>query len=176
MLDLPLDLFCDALVEQGIHRFWLAWDEEALAVRASHPAVEPLARFLQEDRRDYDRHEGVFVQITPETGVLQAAFLHRTCRGQGAGGVRFWRYGNVADFLRDGLRLAKGMTLKNALAGLWWGGGKGVMARGTGSAEDPAARRRIYEEYGEFITSLLGCLDLQAEGGLPARRDRENDL
>lgn len=157
MLDLPLDQFCDSLVEAGIHRFWLVWDEEALVVRASHPALEPLARFLQEDRRDYDRHEGVFVQIAPETGVLQAAFLHRTCRGQGAGGVRFWRYANVAELLRDGLRLAKGMTLKNALAGLWWGGGKGVMARGTGSSEDPAARRRIYEEYGEFITSLQGC-------------------
>lgn len=157
MLDLPLDRFCDALAGEGIRRFWLVWDEEALAVRASHPALEPLARFLQEDRRDFDRHEGVFVQVAPETGVLQGAFLHRTSRGQGAGGVRFWRYGNVADFLRDGLRLAKGMTLKNALAGLWWGGGKGVMARGTGSSEDPATRRRIYEEYGEFITSLQGC-------------------
>jgi glutamate dehydrogenase/leucine dehydrogenase len=157
MLDLPLDRFCDALVQEGIRRFWLVWDEKASQVRVSHPVLEPLARFLREDRRDYDRHEGVFVQVAPDTGVLQAVFLHRTCRGQGAGGVRFWRYGNAADFLRDGLRLAKGMTLKNALAGLWWGGGKGVMARGTGSSEDPATRRRIYEEYGEFLTSLQGC-------------------
>src|SRR5687767_5734202 len=112
MLDLPLDRFCAFLSDEGIRRLWLVWDEEALTVRASHPALEPLARFLQEDRRDFDRHEGVFVQIAAKTGVLQAAFLHRTCRGQGAGGVRFWRYGNVADFLRDGLRLAKGMTLK----------------------------------------------------------------
>ncbi|HWM94612.1 MAG TPA: Glu/Leu/Phe/Val dehydrogenase dimerization domain-containing protein [Thermoanaerobaculia bacterium] len=152
MLDLPLDRFCGFLVSEGIRRFWLVWDGEA--VRASHPSLEPLARFLQEDRRDFDQHEGVFVQVAPETGVLQAAFVHRTCRGQGAGGVRFWRYSNVEDFLRDGLRLAKGMTLKNALAGLWWGGGKGVMAQGTGIAED---RRQIYEEYGDFITSIQGC-------------------
>ncbi|MFL6197844.1 MAG: Glu/Leu/Phe/Val dehydrogenase dimerization domain-containing protein [Thermoanaerobaculia bacterium] len=151
MLDLPLDRFCDFLAGEGIRRFWLVWDGE---VKASHPALEPLARFLREDRRDFDRHEGVFGQLAPETGVLQAAFVHRTCRGQGAGGVRFWRYANVEDFLRDGLRLARGMTLKNALAGLWWGGGKGVMAQGTGTSGD---RRRIYEEYGDFITSIQGC-------------------
>lgn len=157
MLDMPLDRFCDFLAGEGIRRFWLVWDEEADDVLASHPALEPLARFLREDRRDFDRHEGVFVQVAPDTGVLQAAFVHRTWRGQGAGGTRFWRYSNVEDFLRDGLRLAKGMTHKNALAGLWWGGGKGVMARGTGQAEDPAVRRRIYEEYGELCTSLQGC-------------------
>jgi leucine dehydrogenase len=111
-----------------------------------------------EDRRDFDRHEGFFVQVAPDTGVLQGACVHRTCRGQAAGGVRFWRYDTVEEYLRDGLRLARGMTHKNALAGLWWGGGKGVMARGTGPDEaDPVVRRRIYEEYGELMTSLRGC-------------------
>ena len=150
--------FCELLAREGIRRFYLVWDGTAGRVRASHPAVEPLARLLEEDRRDFDHHEGVFVQIAPETGVLQGAFVHRTCRGQGAGGVRYWRYETVESYLRDGVRLARGMTHKNALAGLWWGGGKGVMARGTGlGSSDPAVRRRIYEEYGEFITSLQGC-------------------
>jgi glutamate dehydrogenase/leucine dehydrogenase len=148
---------CDWLAQRGIRRFYLVWDEEVGGVRASHPELAPLARHLEADRRDFDRHEGVFVQVAPETGVLQAAFVHRTFRGQGAGGTRFWRYDTVEGFLRDGLRLARGMTHKNALAGLWWGGGKGVMARETGSAGDPAARRRIYEEYGEMMTSLQGC-------------------
>jgi glutamate dehydrogenase/leucine dehydrogenase len=150
--------FCELLTREKVRRFYLVWDEEAGRVRASHPAVEPLARLLEEDRRDFDRHEGVFVQVAPETGVLQGAFIHRTCRGQGAGGARYWRYDTMEAYLRDGLRLARGMTHKNALAGLWWGGGKGVMSRGTGlGSADPAARRRIYEEYGEFITSLQGC-------------------
>ncbi|HYN21472.1 MAG TPA: hypothetical protein VE078_10970, partial [Thermoanaerobaculia bacterium] len=60
MLDLPLDRFCAFLAREEIRRFWLVWDEESSAVLSSHPALEPLARFLQEDRRDYDRHEGVF--------------------------------------------------------------------------------------------------------------------
>ncbi|MBV8202951.1 MAG: Glu/Leu/Phe/Val dehydrogenase [Acidobacteria bacterium] len=141
------------LAAAGIRRFFLAWDEEAQEVRASHQELAPLARLLAADRRDFDRHEGVFVQVAPETGVLQGAFIHRTCRGQGAGGVRFWRYDTIEDYLRDGLRLARGMTLKNALAGLWWGGGKGVMVDEPGSGP----RRRMYEEYGEFLTSLRGC-------------------
>jgi leucine dehydrogenase len=149
--------FCDLLRFERVCRFYLVWDPDAGRVRASHPALEPLARFLEADRRDFDRHEGIFGAVAPESGVLQAAVVHRTCRGQAAGGVRFWRYDTVEDFLRDGLRLARGMTLKNALAGLWWGGGKGLIARETGAAADPAARRRIYEEYGELITGLRGC-------------------
>ena len=148
---------CDVLAREGIRRFYFVWDPEALRVVPSHPLLEPLARRLESDARDFDCHEGIFCQIAPETGVLQSAFVHRTCRGQGAGGVRFWRYDTVEDYLRDGLRLSRGMTHKNALAGLWWGGGKGVMARETGRAGDPAARRRIYEEYGDFITALQGC-------------------
>jgi glutamate dehydrogenase/leucine dehydrogenase len=96
--------------------------------------------------------------VAPDTGVLQSAVIHRTCRGQAAGGVRYWKYDTAGDFLRDGLRLARGMTHKNALAGIWWGGGKGVMARGTGRDDgSPAFRRRVYEEYGDLITSLRGC-------------------
>lgn len=150
--------FCEMLDREGIRRFYLVWDEEAGRVRASHPILEPLARRLEENRRDFDRHEGVFVQVAPDTGVLQGVFVHRTCRGQGAGGLRFWRYDTVEDFLLDGLRLARGMTHKNALAGLWWGGGKGVMVRGTGQEpNDPIVRRRIYQEYGELVTSVQGC-------------------
>jgi glutamate dehydrogenase/leucine dehydrogenase len=150
--------FKDFLASEGIRRFFFVWDAEGKAVRASHRQLDSLARMLGEDRRDFDRHEGFFVQVAPETGVLQGASVHRTCRGQAAGGVRFWRYDTVEEYLRDGLRLARGMTHKNALAGLWWGGGKGVMARGTGKNEDDATiRRRVYEEYGAFMTSLRGC-------------------
>ena len=158
LVDLSPSAFKDLLVSEGIRRFFLVWDDERGEVRASHPQLEPLARMLGNDPRDFDRHEGFFVQVAPDTGVLQGASVHRTCRGQAAGGVRFWRYDTVEEYLRDGLRLARGMTHKNALAGLWWGGGKGVMARGTGRDEcDPAVRRRIYEEYGELMTSLRGC-------------------
>ncbi|MDH3284331.1 MAG: leucine dehydrogenase [Acidobacteriota bacterium] len=151
--------FCRFLAETGIRRFYIVRDDERGGVVASHEALAPLATLLAQDTRDFDLHEGLFVQRAPRTGVLQGAFVHRTCRGQAAGGVRYWSYPSVEKFLRDGLRLATGMTLKNALAGLWWGGGKGVMARGTGDAEpgDPERRRSAYAEYGAFMTSLGGC-------------------
>ncbi len=150
--------FCEFLKAKGIQRFYLVWDEEKQRLVASHPELDSLAELFQQDTRDFDRHEGAFVQVAPSTGVLQGGFVHRTCRGQAAGGVRFWTYDTVEEYLRDGLRLGKGMTQKNALAGLWWGGGKGVMARGTGGDVDsPAGRRLVYEEYGEFMTSLRGC-------------------
>jgi glutamate dehydrogenase/leucine dehydrogenase len=156
------------LADAGIRRFFLAWDEEAGDVRASHPEFAPLARLLAADRRDFDRHEGIFVQVAPETGVLQGAFIHRTWRGQAAGGVRFWRYDTVEEFLRDGLRLARGMTHKNALAGLWWGGGKGVMVDEQAAPPGSLRRRRIYEEYGDLLSSLRGCYVTAEDAGTSA--------
>lgn len=155
LLSLPPAEFCQFLSDHEIRRFHLVWNGETGHVEALHELLSPLARWLEQESPDFDRHEGVFVQIAPETGVLQSAVVHRTCRGQGAGGVRYWHYDDLAGFLRDGLRLSKGMTHKNALAGLWWGGGKGVMAHQTGNPG--ASRRRTYEEYGEFVTSLRGC-------------------
>ncbi|KAJ3107310.1 hypothetical protein HDU97_004449 [Phlyctochytrium planicorne] len=110
---------------------------------------------------DFEEHEGIFVQIGEKSGTLQGAFVHRTCRGPAAGGVRNWLYDDVEGFLRDGIRLAKGMCHKNALAGIWWGGGKGVIARNTGKGllptSAPEDRKVVYEEYGSFLTALKGC-------------------
>ncbi len=147
--------FCKDL---GIHRFYLVYDSRSGDVRASHPQLEPWAQFLGSDTRDFMQHEGLFFQITPQYDTLQGAFIHCTRRGQAAGGVRHWTYDSVEDFLRDGLRLSKGMTRKNALAGLWWGGGKGVMARNPKiDTGDLDARAYLYREYGRFISSLRGC-------------------
>ncbi|MFO0581776.1 MAG: Glu/Leu/Phe/Val dehydrogenase dimerization domain-containing protein [Anaeromyxobacter sp.] len=158
LLDFSPEAVAAKLRDLGVSRFALTWDDAAGRLAASHPALEPLARAIEADARDFDRHEGLFVSVAPGTGVLQSAVVHRTCRGQAAGGVRYWRYDTFRDFLRDGLRLARGMTHKNALAGIWWGGGKGVMARGTGRDDGtPGFRRRVYEEFGALVSSLGGC-------------------
>eukprot|EP01083_Nonionella_stella_P269617 912477_1 len=86
------------------------------------------------------------------------AFIHKTSRGQGAGGVRLWHYDTTEDWLCDGLRLAEGMGRKNALAGLWWGGGKGVICCPPGDLHtDAKFRATLFREYGSFLTSLRGC-------------------
>jgi glutamate dehydrogenase (NAD(P)+) len=155
LLSLSPVAFVEFLRQDGIRRFYFVHDPQRGVVLSSHPRLQPIAKFLEGDRRDFSAHEGLFFQVTEKYGTLQGAFVHRTCRGQAAGGVRYWTYDSVEDYLRDGLRLARGMTHKNALAGLWWGGGKGVMARNP--AVDAEARSYLYREYGSFISSLRGC-------------------
>lgn len=158
LLSLSPAEFAGFLARENIRRFYFVYDSGRRAVVSSHASLRPVARFLEADRRDFAEHEGLFFQVTEEHPTLQGAFIHRTCRGQAAGGVRYWTYDTVEDYLRDGLRLARGMTHKNALAGLWWGGGKGVMARNPAvDPRDSAARSYLYREYGKFISSLRGC-------------------
>lgn len=132
--------------------------ESTGVLESSSPKLDELARSLMANTRDYQQHQAVFLEIGEETGALCGAFLHRTRRGQGIGGVRLWSYDSVASFMEDGLRLSLGMGRKNALAGLWWGGGKGVIARPPGQQHtDPSYRVQLFHDYGRFITSLRGA-------------------
>ncbi|MFQ5604429.1 MAG: Glu/Leu/Phe/Val dehydrogenase [bacterium] len=150
--------FVDYLKKQKIRRFYFVFHSGSNKVVPSHPELQAIAEFIETDQRDFMRHEGLFFQISQHHDTLQGAFVHRTVRGQGAGGVRFWQYNTLEDYLRDGLRLSKGMTRKNALAGLWWGGGKGVMAQNPDADNrDPEVRAAIYRDYGALVTSIRGC-------------------
>ena len=61
-------------------------------------------------------------------------------------------------YFQDGLRLSNGMTNKNALAGLWWGGGKGIVSYNPeNNRPDPKIREYLFKEYGKFNTSLRGA-------------------
>ncbi|MBN1301843.1 MAG: Glu/Leu/Phe/Val dehydrogenase [Melioribacteraceae bacterium] len=158
ILSLSPQDFITYLRNENIQRIYFVYDEDAEAVKASHVQLQAIADFLNNDKRDFKFHEGVFIQVSSEFDTLFGAFIHRTNRGQAAGGLRYWSYDTVEDYLRDGLRLAMGMTHKNALAGLWWGGGKGVMTHNPDVYKlDPVVREILYKEYGEFITSLRGC-------------------
>mmetsp|Transcript_16062 Transcript_16062/g.47525 ORF Transcript_16062/g.47525 Transcript_16062/m.47525 type:complete len:433 (-) Transcript_16062:104-1402(-) len=143
--------FTQYLRAAKISRFYLVPKDGKMT--ASHPELDEVAQWMS-DSPDREAHEGVFGAVGPKTGVLQLAGIHRTCRGQGAGGLRWMPYDSVGAALTDALRLSRGMTYKNALAGLWWGGGKGVMAREPELAYD---RKMVFEEYGRFITSLNGA-------------------
>ena len=122
MINLSPKQFINFLKTEDIRRFYFVYEHSSGEVVASHEQLQPIADFLNQDKRDFMFHEGLFFQLTDQYDILQGAFVHRTNRGQAAGGVRYWNYDNMEDYMRDGLRLAKGMTYKNALAGLWWGG------------------------------------------------------
>ena len=65
-------------------------------------------------------------------------YIHSTHRGPAAGGTRFWHYGDPAHGLRDALRLSRGMSYKNAMAGLPVGGGKAVILADPARTKTPA--------------------------------------
>ncbi len=158
LLDLPPQQFIQTLVKHHIHRFYFVYDFNQQDILASHDILQPIAEFLKQDHRDYTQHEGLFFQITRQYKTLQGAFIHKTNRGQGAGGLRYWHYNTFKNFLLDGLRLSKGMTRKNALAGLHWGGGKGAMVQNPEiDVRDPRIRSYLFRAFGEFVTSLRGC-------------------
>ena len=140
----------------GVRRAYVIADR-AGEPEASHAFLAPMVDAMVASN-DYRGHEGCFFEIGQESGHLLAAFVHRTRRGQAAGGIRFWSYATLADLVADGLRLSLAMGQKCALAGLWWGGGKGVIARRPGvDHRDGALRGKIYRDYGRFLSGLGGC-------------------
>src|SRR6185436_18682062 len=78
--------------------------------------------------------------------------IHSTALGPAVGGTRFWRYESDEAAVKDLLRLARGMTYKNALAGIPFGGGKSIILR-TDQAVD---REAIFRAHGRFVDTFQG--------------------
>lgn len=72
--------------------------------------------------------------------------------GPAAGGCRFWHYEDAAGLLSDARRLARGMSCKNAMAGLPLGGGKSVIRRPDG----PFDRAALFRAFGRVLNELQG--------------------
>jgi leucine dehydrogenase len=68
------------------------------------------------------------------------------------GGTRFWQYPTDEEAITDALRLSRGMTYKNAVAGLHLGGGKSIII-GDNKTKD---REKIFRAHGRFVESLGG--------------------
>lgn len=81
--------------------------------------------------------------------------VHSTALGPAMGGTRMKAYGTFDDAVRDVVRLAGAMTLKNALAGLPFGGGKAVLA--VPALPSGEVRRALLERYGEMVDRLRGA-------------------
>ena len=97
-------------------------------------------------------HEQVVFCQDPGSGLRAIIAIHSTTLGPALGGTRFYPYPDEDAALADVLRLSRGMTYKNALAGLDLGGGKAVIIG------DPAAIKSeaLLRAYGRFVESLGG--------------------
>lgn len=87
-----------------------------------------------------------------DSGLEGVIVVHSTALGPAAGGCRFLRYPDHTSAHRDALRLAAGMSYKNALAGLPLGGGKAVI-RAPEAAFD---REALFAAYGRAVERLKG--------------------
>ena len=76
---------------------------------------------------EFAGHEQVVFARDEAAGLHAIIAIHNTNRGPALGGCRMLEYATEEDALTDVLRLSKGMTFKNALAGLNFGGGKSVI-------------------------------------------------
>jgi len=79
------------------------------------------------DLPDFNAHEAVHVFDDRVTGLRAVIAIHSTHLGPAAGGTRFWHYADSQSAITDALRLSRGMSYKNAMAGLRAGGGKAVI-------------------------------------------------
>jgi leucine dehydrogenase len=76
---------------------------------------------------DFDAHEEIHFVTDDKCGLKAIIAVHSTHLGPAAGGARFWHYAKDEEALIDSLRLSRGMSYKNAMAGLPLGGGKSVI-------------------------------------------------
>ncbi|HLB61503.1 MAG TPA: Glu/Leu/Phe/Val dehydrogenase dimerization domain-containing protein [Actinomycetota bacterium] len=98
--------------------------------------------------------EEVVIRYDPPTSTWMFVGVHSTVLGPGMGGTRMKVYAVPADGLRDVLRLSGAMTLKNAAAGLPYGGGKAVLAVPGVPLGDE--RRRLILRYADLVASIGG--------------------
>ena len=105
------------------------------------------------EHESFDDHERVIHVHDDASGLRAIIAIHSTALGPAGGGCRLWTYHNTAEALDDALRLSRGMSCKNALAGLNMGGGKAVIL---GPVPDER-RRAVFEAFGDAVNALRGA-------------------
>ncbi|HEX7065003.1 MAG TPA: branched-chain amino acid dehydrogenase [Bacillales bacterium] len=100
---------------------------------------------------NYDYEQLVFCQ-DKESGLKAVIAIHDTTLGPALGGTRMWQYDSEDAAIEDALRLARGMTYKNAASGLNLGGGKTVIIGDPRKDKNEA----MFRAFGRYIQGLNG--------------------
>ncbi|QHS22688.1 Glu/Leu/Phe/Val dehydrogenase [Virgibacillus sp. MSP4-1] len=101
---------------------------------------------------EHDEYEQVLFCQDQASGLKAIIAIHDTTLGPALGGTRMWTYESEEDALIDALRLSKGMTYKNAAAGLNLGGGKTVIIGDPKKDKSEA----MFRAFGRYIQGLGG--------------------
>lgn len=103
-------------------------------------------------RSEQGGHEQVVLCQDRASGLKAVIAIHSTALGPALGGTRFYPYASEQEAVADALNLARGMSYKNAMAGLDHGGGKAVIIG------DPelVKSEELLLAYGRCVASLGG--------------------
>ena len=104
------------------------------------------------DLREFDGHELVIFGHDAQAGLRAVIAIHSTVPGPAAGGCRMRPYATTTEAVADVLRLSRGMSYKNAMAGLPFGGGKAVIIGDARAAKTP----ELFAAFGRMVDSLRG--------------------
>ncbi|AOE49765.1 Glu/Leu/Phe/Val family dehydrogenase [Kangiella sediminilitoris] len=102
--------------------------------------------------RAYDDHEQIVFCRDVDSGLKAIICVHDTNLGPAVGGCRMWDYNSDEGALIDALRLSRGMTYKNAMAGLKMGGGKSVIIGNSKTMKS----EELFRAFGRFVDKLSG--------------------
>lgn len=108
-----------------------------------------------------EKYEQVVFCQDEEAGLKAIIVIHDTTLGPALGGARMWPYETEEEALEDALRLAKGMTYKNAAAGVNLGGGKAVIIGDPKKDKSEA----LFRAFGRYVESLGGRYITSADVG-----------
>lgn len=108
-------------------------------------------------RSEQGGHEQVVLCQDRASGLKAVIAIHSTALGPALGGTRFHAYASDEEAVLDALNLSRGMSYKNALAGLDLGGGKAVIIGDPANREDGGLKsEELLLAYGRFVESLGG--------------------
>jgi leucine dehydrogenase len=103
------------------------------------------------------------VRVTDRNAGLDAIIsVHDVTLGPAVGGCRIFPYATFEDALEDVKRLSRGMTYKNALGGIPFGGGKSVIIADPRKDKSP----EMFEAFGRALNELNGLYYTAEDSGI----------
>lgn len=111
---------------------------------------------------NFDNHEYVIRLTDASSGLQGVIAVHSTARGPAHGGTRMMSYSSYEDAVEDALNLSRAMSYKSALAGLPYGGAKGVIL----SPAKAFDKKKILKAYAEKIDKMGGLFRTGTDVGL----------
>jgi len=95
-------------------------------------------------------HEKVYYYEDSKIGLKSLIALHDSSKGPAIGGCRFKKYDSFEAGLNDVLRLSRGMTEKNNVAQIPFGGGKAIIFKQSKKSKE------LLKSFASFLNLLMG--------------------